>query len=271
MTPDESVLVVPADGVASLAGVTIVEMPLLPMAPPRAAAVRAARASVVVIGETHTFAEAGWADCLLRAHDEPWVAVTPGIGNANPAGCLSWAGFLMDYGRFSQTGDRREIEGGASHNTAYKRAALLDLGNELESLLELGSSLDGELRARGGRFLHEPAARIDHLNISRLRPWLSERYLGGRLFAAGRSREWPRGRALLYAAGSPLIATLRFVRTLRIGRPRGKLLPWTFVPALALGCVVWAVGEGVGYARGATAGNMRRMLEYEQHKFRYVR
>lgn len=171
---------------------------------------------------------------------------------------------------FSQAGDQRETEAVASYNAAYKRAALLELGDELESLLEPGSSLHEELRARGGRFLHEPAARIHHLNISRPRPWLVERYLGGRLFGASRSRSWPRRRALLYAAGSPLVGPLRLVRTLRAARSAGSLPP-TFVPALVLACLVWAVGEGLGYARGATAGNMGRMLEYEQHKFRYVR
>ena len=268
--PDEGALAIPSEAVAPLAGVTVVETPLLPMAPARAAAVRAARAPVVVLGETHVFAEPDWASRLLRAHDGPWVAVTPGIGNANPAGSLSWVGLLMDYGRFSQAGDRRETEDVASYNAAYKRAALLELGDELESLLEPGSSLGDELRARGGRFLHEPAARIDHLNVSRLRPWLVERYLGGRLFGASRSRSWPRRRALLYAAGSPLVGPLRLVRTLRAARSAGSLPP-TFVPALVLACLVWAVGEGIGYARGATAGNIGRMLEFEQHKFRYVR
>ena len=270
-TPDEKALTVPPDLVAPLAGVTVVEAPLLPMAPARAAAVRAARAPVVVLGETHVFAEPDWAGRLLLAHDGPWVAVTPGIGNANPAGGLSWVGLLMDYGRFSQAGESRESEGVASYNAAFKRSSLLELGAALESLLEPGSSLDAELRARGGRFLHEPAARIDHLNVSRARPWLVERYLGGRLIAAARSRDWPRSRALLYAAGSPLVAPLRLVRTLRTARASGVNTPWTFAPALVLACLAWAVGEGLGYLRGEGANDTRRMLEYEQHKFRYVR
>ena len=270
-TPDEGVLAVPADRVASLAGVIVVETPLLPTAPARAAAVRAARAPIVVLGETHVFAQPDWADRLVRAHDGPWAAVTPGIGNANPAGGLSWVGLLMDYGRFPQAGESRETAGVASYNAAFKRASLLELGEALESLLEPGSSLDAELRARGGRFLHEPAARIDHLNVSRSRPWLVERYLGGRLFGANRSRNWPRSRALLYAVGSPLVAPLRLVRTLRTARSSGASTPRTFVPALVLACLAWAVGEGLGYLRGEGADDTRRMFEYEQHKFRYVR
>jgi len=270
-TPDEGALAVPADRVAPLAGVTVVETPLLPTAPARAAAVRAARAPIVVLGETHVFAQPDWANRLVRAHDGPWAAVTPGIGNANPAGGLSWVGLLMDYGRFPQAGESRETAGVASYNAAFKRASLLELGEALESLLEPGSSLDAVLRARGGRFLHEPAARIDHLNVSRSRPWLVERYLGGRLFGANRSRNWPRSRALLYAAGSPLVAPLRLVRTLRMARSSDASTPRTFVPALVLACLVWAVGEGLGYLRGEGADDTRRMFEYEQHKSRYVR
>ncbi len=267
--PDESALMLPTEPVAALAEVTVVEAPLLPMAPARAAAVRAARAPIVVLGETHVFAEPEWAGRLLRAHEGPWVAVVPGIGNANPASGLSWVGLLMDYGRFPQRGSSRQIPDASSYNAAYERAALLDLGDELESLLEPGSGLHAALRARGGRFLHEPAARIDHLNVSRLWPWLVERYLGGRLFGAARRRPWPRRRALVYAAGSPLVAPLRLVRTLRLARSV-EGLPRSFVPALALACVVSAVGEGIGYLRGASASDERRMLEYEQHKARYT-
>ena len=98
------------------------------------------------------------------------MAVAPGIGNANPAGGLSWVGLLMDYGPFPQAGSRREVADVSSYNSAYKRAALNELGDELGSLLKPGSPLNAELRARGGRFLHEPAARIDHLNVSRFFP-----------------------------------------------------------------------------------------------------
>jgi hypothetical protein len=270
-TPDEGVLAVPADGVASLAGVRVVETPLLPMAPARAAAVRAAGAPIVVLGETHVFAQPGWGRRLLEAHDGPWTAVTPRIGNANPGGGLSWVGLLMDYGAFARPGEARETTHVAGYNAAFKRSALLELGDELESLLEPGSSLGGELRGRGGRFLHEPAAGIDHLNVSRPLPWLVERYLGGRLVASARSRGWPRRRALLYAAGFPLVAPLRFVRTLRLARSSEAQLPPTFVPALLLASLVWAVGEGVGYLRGEGRTSVDRMFEYEQHKLRYVR
>ena len=61
-SPDEGALCLPADPVAALAGVTVVETPLLPMAPARATAVRAARAPIVVLGETHVFAQPDWAD-----------------------------------------------------------------------------------------------------------------------------------------------------------------------------------------------------------------
>ena len=42
------------------------------------------------------------------------------------------------------------------------------------------------------------------------------------------------------------------------------------MPALALACLAWAVGEGVGYGFGVRTGDEERMLEYEQHKARYT-
>lgn len=267
--PSAERLLVPADGLAPLLGVTVVETPLLPSARARAAGVRAARAPVVVLGETHVFADPSWAGRLLRAHEGPWAAVTPGIGNANSGSALSWVGLLMDYGRFRPLGVPREIADVSSYNASYKREALLELGDRLESLLEPGSTLHAELHARGYRFLHEPTARIDHLNVSRSKAWLDERYLGGRLLGATRRRAWPRWRTLLYAAGSPLVAPLRFARTLRLSRGTPDL-PRAFVPALALACAAWAIGEFLGYARGAGPVAERRMLEYELHKARYA-
>ena len=167
-------------------------------------------------------------------------------------------------------GESRRSADVASYNAAYKRASLLELGEALESLLEPGSSLHAELRARGGRFLHEPAARIDHLNVSRSGPGSSSAISAGVCSAPNRSRNWPRSRALLYAAGSPLVAPLRLVRTLRRLARSGASTP-ADVRARARARV-----PGLGRRRGARLSPRRGrgrhppMFEYEQHKSRYV-
>jgi len=49
-----------------------------------AAGVRRAKAPVIVLAEDHAFPQPNWAAELIRAHQEPWAAVGPGIANANP-------------------------------------------------------------------------------------------------------------------------------------------------------------------------------------------
>jgi hypothetical protein len=259
-------------GPNGLAGVRLVEVPLLPMGPARAAAVRAAKAPVVVLGETHAFPDPDWALRLVRAHEGDWAGVAPGLENANPESALSWASFLMDYGRWLAGAPADgEIAGPPTYNGSWKRDALLACGDRLPELLEPGTPLEAELAARGGRFSHEPEARVAHLNVARRGPWAAERYHGGRVFATRRSRHWPFARRLLYFGGSFLIPLLRLVRTHTAAQlaGRGSRLPSRTLAAVALGSTLWAVGEAVGYLAGAGRSEAK-MLEYEMHKERYA-
>jgi hypothetical protein len=261
----------PADGLDMLARVTVVESPLLPTGAARATAVRAASAPIVVLGETHVFPAPDWAERLLRAYEGSPVGVAPGLENANPASALSWAGFLMDYGRWL-AGSQPDGDSPAPpvYNGTWRREALLSCGDRLPELLQPGGPLEAELRARGG-FSHERTARIAHLNVARPVAWAHERYLGGRVFAAHRSAGWSRPRRLLYTGGSVLVPFIRLARTMPAVRTarRGRRLPTATVPAVALAGALWAVGEAVGYLAGAERAESQ-MLEYELHKERYA-
>lgn len=256
---------VPNAAARPLASIKVVEAPLLPMGAARAAAVRAATAPVVVLGETHAFPAPDWAERLLRAHEGPWQAVAPGLENANPESARSWSGFLMDYGHWLADLPGGEIDEPPSYNAAWKRQALIDRP-ELKELPDP----TGRAPLDGARFLHEPSARVAHVNVARRGAWSAERYYGGRLFGARRSRGWPITRRLLYFGGSPLVPLIRLRRT----RPAAALvrvdsdLPRGTLVAVALGSVVWALGEAIGYIAGAGIAEAR-MSEYELHKERY--
>ncbi len=251
--------------------IRLVEVPLLPVGRSRAAAVRESRGKVVVLGETHTFPSPGWAERLLRAHEGPWAAVAPGFENANPNGARSWASFLMDYGNWLAGVPVGETTVIPDYNAAWKIEVLLAL-SDLEELLEPGGGLPTAAVAGGCRFYQEPAARVEHLNLTRPGAWIYERFLGGRLVAAGRSRRWPLARRIVYFLGSPLIPVIRLLRT----RPAIRLasgsqrLPGKTSAVVALAGVFWATGEAVGYVAGAGSAS-KRMLEYEMHKRRYAR
>src|SRR5262245_4657222 len=203
----EIVVVVPAGqpltsdaGLDGFGGVRCVEVSsIIPLGPARAAGVRAATAPVVVIGETHSFPQAGWAEALIEAHTRPWAVVVPAFSNANPDSALSWAAFLRDYGPWVDGLPAGEIDFLPPYNTATKREVLLGFGDRLERMVAQGDELSTALRSAGHRVWFEPAARIEHANVARPWSWVVQRYLVGRVIASGRAERWSRSQRLLYA------------------------------------------------------------------------
>ena len=262
-----------AAALSVFAGVRLVEVPsILPLGAARAAGVRHAGAPVVVIGETHSFPQAGWGEALIRAHSKPWAVVVPAFGNANPDGALSWAAFLRDYGRWEAGLPPGEIDFMPPYNTATKREVLLGFGDRLERMVAHGDELARDLGTGGHRTYFEPAARIDHANVSRPIDWLKQRFYVGRVLAAHRAERWSRLRRLLYACGAPLIPA---VVLSRLASPvllawRNQKLPAGTLLALVLEAIASAAGEMVTYAAGAGAGIRLRSDEYELHKLRYT-
>lgn len=270
--PDAKQFALPADAHRALARIVVVECPLLPLGAARAATVRAATAPVVALGETHAFPARDWAEQLLRAHEGPAQAVAPGMENGNPETARSWCGFLMDYGRWLAEDQRGSINEPPTYNATWKRVVLLALGDRLPLMLEPGGSVNREVTGQGARFYHEPAARVAHLNVvTTWGAWVAERYWGGRLFGARRSRGWPQSRRIVYFGGSVLVPLIRFVRTRDAVTLAGRRrrLPSGTLAAVALGCLVWGVGEAMGYVAGEGRAEAR-MMEYELHKERYV-
>jgi hypothetical protein len=232
----------------------------------RAAGVHAAAGDVVALGETHVVPSPGWAEAVLAAHDAGAVAVLPRMRNANPGTALSWAAFLLDYGRYA--GAATSATQVPTYNATVLRAALLGLP-DLEATLVPGLALDESLRAQGATVTQLSGADLAHVNLDRPVDWAHERLLGGLLLGRRRGAGFGRGRRLAYALASPLIAAVLFVRALRA--PRDGAPPAT-VPALALACVLGALAEGAGYLSPAhQARAERRMLEYETHTRAFAR
>lgn len=244
---------------------------IVPLARARAKGVRAATAPLVFIGETHSYPHPRMAEALIGAHASPCAVVVPAFLNANPDGPLSWAAFLSDYGTWVDGLPARDLRSVPTYNAAFRRSFLLGFGERLELALAQGEEMLAGLRARGERARFEPTARIDHANVSRMAPWLHQRYLVGRIVAANRSARWPLVRRLGYVLGSPLIPAVLLARRLEGVRAASRRsIPVGTVPALVLGNVVKAAGEMIGYARGARGFSHERLDEYEVHKLAYT-
>jgi hypothetical protein len=278
---DELELVIVAPSTASISldsallegfvDVRIVEVDsVTPLAQARAAGVRATTAPLVLIGETHALPAPDLVEKLVAAQAEGWAVVVPGFRNANPDGAVSWSNLILTYGRLVSTAKRRELDAVPSYNGCFRRELLLDYGPALDGMLDAGSGLSGELRARGHRFASIGDAVLEHVNVSATSAWVPERFVCGRAFADARMRRWTTWRRVAYVAAAPLLP-VPFLRTaFRTWRRLRRETPLLTLPAVFAGSVVWTAGEVCGYARGI-GGAAERVTEYELHRLRYIR
>ena len=235
------------------------------LGPAYALGVRTARAPIVALGEDHAYPQPGWAQALLAAHaDERVGAVGAVMVNANPEQPLSWANLLVAYGAWSEPAPGGEMDALPGANVSYRRDVLLGFGAELDALMERGGALHDRLRAAGLKLVLAPGARVRHENVARLRPTAVLRFNAGRLYAGNRVSQsgWSTARRALYAAGSPAIPALRFVRILRDLRARRHPLGPAVLSSLAAGLVLDGAGQAAGFLRGP-ADAVTRLAAFE--------
>lgn len=220
----------------------------------RALAVREARAPIIAFLEEHCLAMTGWAEALLKAHQEPWAAVGGEVYNANGGVGFSNITHLSSYFDWLPGGARREMSMLPGHNTSYKRDILLRYDANLHNLLMAETILQWRLTEDGYRLLFEPAARFAHNNESRPKSWLTY-YYWSRYLGAVRVAEfnWPKWKRLAYAVLSPLspwVRTIRLLVTL-IRKHPNRL--WTYfcnLPLMVIGLHFAVFGQAVGVLLG---------------------
>lgn len=237
-----------------------------------AAGVRCAKAPVVVFGEDHSYPQPGWAEALIDAHRGPWAAVGPVVANANPRSAVSWADFLPGYGPWLDPTPGGVVSYLPGHNSSYKRDLLLELGDDLDPMLNAESVLHWELGARGHQLYLEPRAKTRHFNFSKLPIYLRATFLHARTFAAERARggRWRPLRRLAYAGAWPLIPLVRIRRVFRdVGRAREHGVMPRVLPPVLLGLVVSALGEAAGYLLGPGEAP-EKVSAFEFHRDRHV-
>lgn len=235
-------------------GVQVVEVgPFCSVAAARAAGIRQAGAPIVALSEDHSFPASDWAAALIAAHRQPWAVVGPLVANANPGTTISWANHLVEYGIWIEPAVPGPVEFLPGHNSAYKRALLLDYGPELPAMLEAECLLHQDLRRRGHQVYFEPQARTHHLNYSKPFSWIPAHFYGSRLFASARARygRWRLGQRLVYGGASVLIPLVRLRRIWAKARAAlGLERLVRLLPTMSAVLLVSAVGEMVGYLSG---------------------
>jgi hypothetical protein len=247
--------------------IVVPETPLT-LAEGRAAGVRAAGAPFVHIGETHAFPRPDWAATLIASLAGEWTAVVSGLGNANPRSVISWSNLVVDYGPWLDHLTAGEITRVPPYNTAFERRFALAALARGDDAFSPAFDISAVLRTEGHRIMFQPAATLDHVNVSMARHWLAQRYVAAYVRTAERSRDWRRGRRLAYVLAGPLIPAVvsaRLVQPFLAARRTGQL-PRLTAPAMVLGIVVMACGEVAAFARGMSPEKARQADMFELHK-----
>ncbi|MEL7461146.1 MAG: glycosyltransferase [Pseudomonadota bacterium] len=240
-----------------------------------AAGIRAARAPYVVYAEEHGFPPPNWADVLVRTfeeggHDGVGWAMMP----ANP-GLVAWSHI---YGQFGdavapvQSGPAIRL---GPHHAAYRRDALLELGDDLAAAFGNEGALYPAFRKRGKTLYLTGETVTGHTQVSDLASFIRLEYIGQRVYASARMQveDWPGWKRALYVAGAPLIPFVRVYRSighiLRTGRGR-QLLPQAAL-VLLVTCSAGTVGEVLGYLFGADDKLRADRMEIELDRYAFVK
>jgi len=224
------------------------------MAQARAEGVRQARAPIVGFLDEHSFAMAGWAEALIKAHQGPWAGVGGEIYNGTSARGFSDPIYLMGHSRWMPPAPRGEAELLPSHDTCYKREVILQYGDQLPELLMAEPVLMRRLRLDGHRLYVDPDVKSIHgYTVNPLT--LVAFYAWSRCFAASRARSlgWSLGKRLLFGLSSPLIPLVRAARLFQYLLLRRPVCLPTFLiglPIILLAQAGAAVGEGLGMIFG---------------------
>ncbi|HVS14219.1 MAG TPA: glycosyltransferase [Thermoanaerobaculia bacterium] len=237
----------------------------------RALGAREARSQVVAFVEEHAAPCPGWLAATRRAFGSGLSGIGPLVLNANPGVGFSNLTYALGYGLFRAAVDRRPTLWIPSHNSAFRRAALLELGHALPELLGSENVLRQVLWKRGHRFAMEPDARILHWNECWIRgtPMLYFHY--HRTAAAAERAHLPerRLRRLMITLGWPLIPFYswllldrRLRRHRREDRPiqRGEVL--RRLPTLLRVYLLGAAGRALGNL-GWAGRSAQRFTTYE--------
>lgn len=227
----------------------------------RAAGLRAATGGLVAMLEDRGRPQPDWAARMVELHARMPSAAIGGVVGHSGRGALRWALFFCDFGRYQPAMPEGPVEYLSDVNICYKRDALESV-RELWQDIYQESTVNWALR-RNGHTLHLSPAPVvtEERADAQYWPVMRERMHWARIFAHVRGREAPsRVSCLAWAAATPLLPTLLFVRHVRrqltLGRYLGEFVRAAPATLLLLHC--WSFGECIGYVEAAAS--RRRIL-----------
>ncbi len=222
----------------------------------RAEGVRHAQAPVVAFLEDHTIPAACWAEEVARTFDGGgWdgAAACYAFTNGSPDTYFYRSVFMAEYGALAHPLPEGPAPTSTANNIAYRRDALLALGERLDALLEMDFFLQ-QFLGRDFRVLSVPGALLAHETNTALRDLMVGHFEYARLFANRRLRheEWNLPKRILAVMAVPLLVpALRLKRLFSALRGRPSMRDaLAGLPVILLLYACGALGEAWGLLRG---------------------
>ncbi|HVD60221.1 MAG TPA: hypothetical protein VNC11_05055 [Gemmatimonadaceae bacterium] len=231
----------------------------------RALAAKLAVAPVLAFIEGHCIAERGWAEALVRAHRQPFVAVGYAFTNPHPETYLSRATLTSKYGSWLHPTTSRVTRVLPAGNVAYKRDELLKFGDDLVNLLTPDSVVHERFNEQRLSMYVESGAIVAHNSLVKLSQLLESSFVFCRILAAKRmeAQRWSRTRRLGYGLATPIVSPC--IATWRLFSTQSETpAEWKYLPVVLAKGAACALGESVGYLFGAGSSEMD-FVKWELH------
>jgi GT2 family glycosyltransferase len=235
----------------------------------RARAVKMATAPVVAFIEDHCTADPGWAEALVRAHQEPWAAVGYAFTNPYPESYLSRAMLASEYGIWEHPTTSRTALVLPCGNVAYKRDLLLSMNGELEDLLTPDFVAHERFNSLGLPMYVESQAIVAHDSLVGLTDLFAASFMFCRILASKRvvTQRWNTVKRVSYGLATPIMGPPIAIWRLFSSR-RSTPADWAtlviYLPVILVKGVASSLGESVGYLAGAGSAE-NDFVKWELH------
>jgi hypothetical protein len=220
----------------------------------RGEGVRHARAPVIAFLEDHTVPEPGWAEQVCNAFSASArvTAVSYAFSNGSPDTYFYRSVFMAEYGALAHPLPKGEVPAMAANNVAYRRDALMAVGDRLDSLIEIDFFLQ---KAMGSSFqiLAAPLALVAHQTNRRFFDLIRGHFIYAQIFALRRVRfeSWSFPKRLAATAAIPVLVPWLRIRRLYKALAGGPNLAVAIkgFPVILTLYLAGALGEAWGLIR----------------------